>query len=443
MIKVDIAGLKVDAITKQEFLDAALKRIQSGQKTFVITPYSEFLYHVFQEPSLLEIFNKSDFSLADGIGIFWATKYLSIPLTAKSYWGKIFQGLWQMFYSLAGIIFNPSWIKSALPEKIVGADLVWDLAKMAADNNLSIFLLGGFGDTTEITARTLFDGREKVSQTVSINTIKWSNKNPGDPSIIDDINKSSPDILLVAYGPIKQEKWIVENWPKLNTKLAIGVGGSFDYIAGKKSAPPKFVRYSGLEWLWRLITQPYRFKRIINATFGLANALWRYKVFESLPLRPNVVSVILNEENKILIGKRNQDNKNDKLFGYNKKDVSNYWQLPQGGMEPGEDIKTAAAREILEEVGLKNLEIIFISKKTNTYKWQNALRPFFGQYSKYSGQEQHIIYMRKKGLDSEVKIDDDEFEKYKWVNFEDLDKIVHPERLPLAKIVLEDLKQLA
>src|SRR6266404_3187661 len=155
MNKVYIAGLKIDSITKQQFLNAVLERIKSNQKTFVITPYSEFLYHGFQDPALFEVFNKVDFAVADGICIFWAKKYLDLPLTAKSYWGKVLRGLWQMKYSLAGIIFNPEWIKNALPEKIVGADLVWDLAKLAADNDLSIYLLGGFGDTPEIAAKAL------------------------------------------------------------------------------------------------------------------------------------------------------------------------------------------------------------------------------------------------------------------------------------------------
>ena len=127
--KIDIAGLKVDSITKKELLDGIINRIKNGQKTFAITPYSEFVYHSFQDPKLLEIFNQADFSVADGIGLFWAKRFLDIPLTAKSYWGKVLQAAWQIKYSLAAIIFNPRWIKSALPEKIVGADLIWDCSR--------------------------------------------------------------------------------------------------------------------------------------------------------------------------------------------------------------------------------------------------------------------------------------------------------------------------
>jgi len=230
MNKIDIAGLKVDATTKQEFLDTALARAKNGQKTFVITPYSEFLYHALEEPALLDIFNSADFALADGIGIFWARRYLSLPLTAKSYFGKILQALWQMKYSLASIIFYPRWIKNALPEKIPGADLIWDLAELAAQNNLSIYLLGGFDDTPKLASEKL-----KV-KSAKLKIAGWSNKNPDDASITEDINKTRADLLFVAYGPVSQEKWIAENLSGLNVKLAIGLGGTFDYIAGKKYA---------------------------------------------------------------------------------------------------------------------------------------------------------------------------------------------------------------
>jgi N-acetylglucosaminyldiphosphoundecaprenol N-acetyl-beta-D-mannosaminyltransferase len=440
MNKVNIAGLQIDSVTKKEFLDAALTRIQTGQKTFVTTPYSEFLYHAFREPKLLEIFNKTDFALADGIGIFWAKKYLEIPLTAKSYWGKILQAAWQMKYSLAAIIFNPGWIKSALPEKIVGADLVWDLAELAAENNLSIYLLGGFGTTAEATAKKLSDHVSK-NRGRGFNQ-HWSNKNPGDPSVVDDINEVKPDILFVAYGPIKQEKWIVENLPKLNVKLAIGVGGSFDYIAGVKSVPPKFVRYSGMEWLWRLITQPYRFKRIINATFGLVVGLVRYKIFNSYGLRKNGVAVILNSRNEVFVG-RKTGSRVDIITNNAPQKWANYWQLPQGGIEGKENIVEAIEREVKEETGIGSLTFLRLSDKTYTYFWNNSLRKLKNN-KKYlhNGQTQSIGYFK---LGSEVTIklpSNEEFIEYKWVKPEDLDKVIHQERLGLTKIVQQDLKEM-
>jgi N-acetylglucosaminyldiphosphoundecaprenol N-acetyl-beta-D-mannosaminyltransferase len=445
--KIDIAGLKVDAITKKELLDGIINRVKTGQKTFVITPYSEFLYNSFQDPKLLEIFNRADFSVADGIGLFWAKRFLEIPLTAKSYWGKILQAAWQIKYTLAAIIFYPPWIKSALPEKIVGADLIWDLAKLAANNNLSVYLLGGYGDTPQFAA-------EKLSVAINrgrgfnehLKIAGCSNKNSGDATVVDDINKTNPDLLFVAYGPIKQERWIANNLSKLNVKLAIGLGGSFDYIAGKKSAPPKFVRYSGMEWLWRLITQPYRAKRIFNATFGLALGLLRYKVFMSYPIRDNVAIAILNSENKIFLGKKKPDHfKIDIIGDTDRAKRANYWQLPQGGTDGELDLEKAARREAREEINLTSLKLMGISSRHHEYIWNNTLRKLLDNRSyKNKGQRQSVVYFRFTGRDEEIKFSkNEEFSEYQWARIGELDKIVHPERGAVIKIVQEDLKEMA
>lgn len=438
MQKIDVAGLKIDSITKQELLKALLKRIQAGKKTFITTPYSEFLYHIFQKPKLLSIFNKADFAVADGIGIFLAKKYLEIPLTYKNYWLKILQTSFQLKYTLASIIFYPPFVKSALPEKIVGADLVWDLARLASENNLSIFLLGGFNNTAELTAKKL------TTYNLQLKIAGFSNKNPDDLTAVDDINKSGADILLVAYGPLIQEKWISENLDKLNIKVAIGVGGTFDYIAGVKKTPPKIIRYSGFEWLWRLITQPYRFKRIINATFGIIFGLWRYKVFNSFPLRPNVALVILNSENKVLVGQRGpKDFRIDIISNPLDSQNNNYWQFPQGGIDPREELAKAAKREAFEETGITELELIAISKQTNIYYWNNALRTFWRNRNyKYVGQKQNVVYFRYNGNNSDIKLDNFEFINYEWVDINSLLEKIHKEKQPLAKIVSEDLKNL-
>ncbi len=439
MEKISVAGLKIDAITKKEFLAKTEERLLSGQKTFAITPYSEFLYYSFQNPKLLEIFNQADFAVADGIGIFWAKKYLEIPLTAKNFWLKIFQSLWQIIYSLAAIIFYPSWIKSALPEKIVGADLIWDLAELAAKNKQSIYLLGGLDNTPELAVKKL------ISKFPNIIISGHSNKNFTDLTILNDINNLKPDILLVAFGPVKQEKWIAENLPKLDVKLAIGLGGTFDYLAGKRLSPPKIMRYGGLEWLYRLFTQPKRYKRIYNATVGLISGLWHYKVFSDLPLRRNVVMVILNKKNEVLICERSlMDFYVDIASSQAELKKLNYWQLPQGGIEEKENLEQAAKREASEETGIKNLEFIKTSAQTNTYIWNNALRKFrFNRGYRNKGQIQNIAYFKFHGNDNEIKVDDYEFINFKWVSIAGLVESVHEERSNVAKIVREDLKDLA
>ena len=171
----------------------------------------------------------------------------------------------------------------------------------------------------------------------------------------------------------------------------------------------------------------------------------RYKVFHSYPLRPNVAVVILNSQNKILICERSpKDFYIDIINKPERLKVRNYWQFPQGGIDKNENLEFAAKREAKEETGLEKLELIKISSQVNTYYWNSAVRQFIrNRNHKNVGQKQNIVYFKFKGSDNQVKADQKEFINYKWIKSDELLKVIHPERLPLAKIVLADLKELA
>ncbi|MDE2311775.1 MAG: WecB/TagA/CpsF family glycosyltransferase [Patescibacteria group bacterium] len=436
MKRIDIAGLKIDAVTKKQLLDILAKRITEGQKTFLTTPYSEFLHAALANPAIMETLNQADLAVADGIGLFWAKRFLDLPLTAKSYWAKILQAFWQAKYTLAAIIFRPAYIRSTLPEKIPGSDLIWDLIELVADKNLSIYLLGGFGDTPKLAANKL--------QTTSykLKIAGYSNKNPGDPTAIEDIKKASPDLLFVAYGPIKQERWIAQNLPNLPVKLAVGLGGTFDYLAHKQPQPPRFWRQAGLEWLWRLLTQPRRARRIFNATFGLANEVLLFKIYTQLPWRKNAVSVILNAQGQVLVCRRNPEPKRDDAVGEDIKKFRDYWQLPQGGIEPGEDLEAGTKREVLEETGLTNLRLIGVSKLTHSYWFPLSWKRILVKRWHFRGQIQNILFFQHQGNDSDVKIDQSEFVDYRWIATRDLVSTINPEKKNLVKLVVTELKNL-
>lgn len=423
MEEIDIAGLKINPLKKTRLLETLKERILSGKKTWVTTPYSEFLYHALLNPKDINMLNQADFAVADGIGILWAAKYFSIPLKAKKYLLKIQESFWQALCTLPMILLAPNKIKNQIPEKIVGADLIWDLAKLASENNFSIFLLGGFDNTPELASQAL----KAKYQNLKISG--YSNKNPNEHSVIEDIKKISPDILFVAYGPIKQERWIANNLQNLPVKLVIGLGGTFDYLAKTKALPPKFIRYGGLEWLWRLFTQPKRFKRIFNATFGLIYFSALRKVQDTLPYRQNVVSVIINNQNKIFLGNAFEREKQD------------HWQFPQGGLEKNETLEAGVMREIWEETNIKSVKLLFVSKFTNKYYWK------IGFSKKFKGQEQKIVYLKFYGKDDEIALNGNggtqqEFTGYKWVEQEELANTIHNYRSALIPIVLSDLKEM-
>jgi len=440
MTKIDIAGLEIDAITRTDLLKKTEARLKAGTQTFITTPYSEFLYHILWSPKSLKFLNLADFAVADGIGIMWAAKFFSLPLTAKKFWHKILQAWWQAFYTLLFILVSPSQIKKIIPEKIVGAELVWDLADLAAKNNWSIFLLGGFGDTPRLAAEKLKEHCKKIYG-LGLN-VHFSNKHPGDLSVLEEIAQAKPDMLFVAYGPIVQEKWIAEHVLNLPVKLAIGLGGTFDYLAGIKPMPPKFIRHSGLEWLWRLFTQKGRGQRIWNATWRTVKMSLHYKIFSSLPYRQNVVSVIFNPQHEIFVGKFNPNHPAKDVFPLSgDKNFIGRWQFPQGGIEQGEELVEAGRRECLEETGMAGLSFIKASPNIFRYQWPSDHKLITGPRFRYRGQEQHLLYFKFDGQ-GEIHLDQDEFIDYKWVSPEQLKNVLHESKWELMKIVLDDLKEM-
>ena len=131
MHKVDIAGLQVNAVTKQQLLDHVAQRTRSKQKTFVTTVYSEFLYQSMRDNEIRTLLNKADIAVADGIGVLWAQTFLARPFTVGNFYLKIIQAWWQVVITGATILLHPKAMYKVFPEKIVGASLIWDLAALA------------------------------------------------------------------------------------------------------------------------------------------------------------------------------------------------------------------------------------------------------------------------------------------------------------------------
>lgn len=253
-MKIDIAGVKVDAITKNQTLGAIQSFLNDGKKHYIVTPYSEQIVFATENPRYKEVLNNADLSLPDGIGILWAAKFLSLKTN------NYLHGLVQIVYTGASIIFRPKSVRTIIPEQVTGSRIVFDLIKLAHENNYSLSLVGGEDNVAAQAAYEL----KKIYPNIKIN-LALSDGRPFDDKLVHEIAESNSDILLIAYSPPKQEIWIADNLQNLNVKLAIGLGGTLDYLAKKRLPAPNFMHYMGLEWLWRLITQPWRIKRIWNA----------------------------------------------------------------------------------------------------------------------------------------------------------------------------------
>lgn len=233
MNQVKILGIKIDNFSLQEVLEKINSFLQSKDKHYIVTPNPEFLVAAKKDKAFAQILNYADISIADGIGLIYAAKFLGQRL-----------------------------------QRITGADLVGFLSELAEQKNYPIFLLGGRADTAEKTAKVLRDTFESIQIVGTDNggEISPDGKISSNPTLVEKINNAKPKILLVALGQAKQEKWIFHHLDQLKTvKVAIGVGGAFDYIAGNIKRAPELIRNLGLEWLYRLTQEPWRWQRIFNA----------------------------------------------------------------------------------------------------------------------------------------------------------------------------------
>ncbi len=251
-----ILGIPFDRVTRTEALDAIFRWITDEKQIHVATPNPEFLLKAQKSPAFHEILKNTHLNIPDGIGILWAATYLHKTQRNKLKIIKILKGLGL----LTMLLFYPKYCKQILKERISGTDLMFDICEKAAQKEYKIFLLGAAPGIAQKTAEKL------KSHSPSLQIAGTYAGYPEEKNIVEKIKKSGADILFVAFGAPKQEQWIHENLSKLpNVKLAMAVGGAFDLISGKTRRAPAFMQKIGLEWLYRLIQEPKRLKRIFNA----------------------------------------------------------------------------------------------------------------------------------------------------------------------------------
>ena len=248
--KKNMLGVGISDATKEEVLEYAIKNLENfKKKLFFVTPNPEFLVLANKNPMFKNILNRADLASADGIGLIIAAKFL----------GKDMRG------------------------RFTGVDLVESLCEAVSEKPITVGFLGGRGGVAEKTAECLiveyptlkvtfvasewikegFDRAKRIMNHESGSMNQGKDKKDHNSSfIIHDSNFI--DILFVAFGAPKQEFWISENLDKIPVKIAIGVGGAFDYISGKIPRAPFFVRKLGMEWLFRLLVQPWRIKRQLS-----------------------------------------------------------------------------------------------------------------------------------------------------------------------------------
>jgi N-acetylglucosaminyldiphosphoundecaprenol N-acetyl-beta-D-mannosaminyltransferase len=151
-------------------------------------------------------------------------------------------------------------------------DLVDRLASLSADKGFRIYLLGAMPGVAERAAKVLCT---HYAGLIVAGTDAGSPRAEDEAGIIAQVRAAHPHILLVAYGAPAQDMWIARNLDRLGVPVCIGVGGAFDYLAGVHPLAPRWLRRIGLEWLHRLVTQPWRWRRMLALPRFMWRVLWK------------------------------------------------------------------------------------------------------------------------------------------------------------------------
>lgn len=424
-----ILGAEVDNIGAKQALKQIEGFLTDGKQHYIVTPNPEIVLYAAQEKNSdfrRFVLNQADLKIPDGIGLLLASWLLGRPLRRR----------------------------------LCGADLMLEICQIAALKGERIFLFGAETAVAEKCRQNLMEkfpglkiagvldgyGKKIKNQKAKRKNINQNLEFNSHQLAIYQINQARPDILFVALGAPQQEKFIAENLKNMpSVKLAMAVGGSFDFIAGRIRRAPRLWRRLGLEWLWRLVMEPWRVKRIFNATikFLLTVINWRLRMI--FALRRNAVACIIKKQ---VLSDGNlksypravvrQDNNFQVLIVRRHDLQEEHWQLPQGGIDRAESDEQAIGRELFEELGLppdffgKQIKIIKKVKNFYRYIWPKEYRRFQG----WRGQRQTLFILEWQGDDAAFKLDQKELADFKWVDLKNLTGLVHEARREQAEKIL-------
>lgn len=226
-VAINILSVPVHVVTMSETLALVSRYMTEPRLHQIATVNPEFVMTAQRDADFRRVLCSSDLCIPDGIGL----------LLAARRQGK------------------------ALPERVPGSELIYHLAELAANEGWSLYLLGAAPGVAEEAAAVL---AERYAGLNIAGVYAGSPFAADNDAIIQRINESGAALLFVAYGAPNQDKWIERNRDRMPTvRVAIGIGGSLDFITGRASRAPRWVQRLGLEWFHRLIKEPWRWRRMV------------------------------------------------------------------------------------------------------------------------------------------------------------------------------------
>ncbi len=230
MSSITLLNIRIDNITYDEALARIEIFLREPGLHHIATVNPEFVVLAQTNAEFTRVLNATALNTPDGVGLLWAARQ---------------QG--RQFH-----------------ERVAGQELVDRICALAAERGEPIFFLGAREGIAEQAAQVL---KYKYPRLQIAGCYAGSPRPEEEQALVERVNKSNARILFVAYGPPKQELWIARNATRLNISIAMGVGGTFDTLAGIVPRAPKWMRDAGFEWTYRLLREPRRIKRQLTIPY--------------------------------------------------------------------------------------------------------------------------------------------------------------------------------
>lgn len=228
MIKrIEIMGVPIDAVDMTEAEAHASAFFEQESLRVIYTPNTEIVMAAQQDKILLDAIKAADLVIPDGIGLIYASRIL----------------------------------KKGLKERVTGVDLMGRILSYCNQQEKSIYILGG---KPGVAQQACVNIRARFPHLKIAGFRNGYFQEDETDQIIKEVNQSCADILFVGLGAPKQEKWIYQHRKALETKIAMGVGGGVDIWAGTVKRAPVIYQKLGLEWFYRLLKEPWRYKRMMS-----------------------------------------------------------------------------------------------------------------------------------------------------------------------------------
>jgi len=384
--KTIILGVQIDDLSLTQVMEKVDHFLHSEKQMRIFTPNPEICLKAADDDEYRHVLNNAELCIPDGFGL---------KLGAKIFGEKLIN-------------------------RVTGVDLTKAILDkyQKEEKGIRVYILTlDISLTKKSDLEQLF--KQKYSNIQFRNSIVTKEDYLNCDKNLNDILEFAPQIIFVCLGAPRQEIWISKYLKTLSSvKIALGVGGTFDFFTGKIKRAPEILRKLGMEWFYRLYQEPKRLNRIKNATadFLLKCHEWDKRI--KTTMRTNVVGIIRNKEDKYLIQKN----------AY----LENHWQFPQGGVDTDEQPEQSIVREASEELGIESKFLKVIKKLPGQHEY---ISPRYAQLLHgYRGQSQTAFLLNFNGTDQDINLTKShEVEKIKWVGKSEILESLHPIRRDFAR----------